>query len=167
MRRRIESQTPTPSAPLAERVQRSRNAHADTLRRLIAESGAVPRRKVLHRIRLELKTIRYQEERLLRRPASLPGLIRQLRRLQTVLGEYEDLVQFRKLARSLDLRCASEMDEPWRQARQRARAVPAHLSNVLVLLAGSLVRPVPFEQPRRALPDRPLDLSRIVDILSA
>jgi hypothetical protein len=48
-------------------------------------------------------------------------LIRRLRRLQKVLGEYEDLVQFRKLARSLDLRCASGMDKPWRQARLRAR----------------------------------------------
>jgi CHAD domain-containing protein len=147
VRRLIASHVPTPYANLAERARRSRAAHADTLYRLIVEGGPVPRRKSLHRIRLELKTIRYQEERLLRHSIFLPGLIRRLRRLQKVLGEYEDLVQFRKLARSLDLRCASGMDKPWRQARLRARAVPAHLSDLLVPLAGSPLRPVPSDRP--------------------
>ena len=142
---RIVRRHPPPPAPdnaawLAERMQMVRDAHADALRRLTAEAGAKPRRKTLHRIRLLVKSIRYQEEWALGHPFAMPGLIRGLKHAQTVLGDYEDLVQFRKLARTMDLRSSAAINKAWRKARARARTLPAHLCARLGGIAGARFR---------------------------
>lgn len=125
---------------LAERMQAARHAHADALRQLTVEVGAKPRRKTLHRLRLLIKSIRYQEEWALDRPYAMPVLVRRLKHAQTVLGDYEDLVQFRKLARSLDLRSSPTIKKNWRKARKRARALPAHLIEYLGMTTRSRIR---------------------------
>jgi CHAD domain-containing protein len=133
---------PPPANPawLADRMQAARQAHADTLRRLVARVGAKPRRKTLHRLRLLIKSIRYQEEWASDRPYAMPDLVRRLTHVQTVLGEYEDLVQFRKLARSLDLRSSPMITRNWRKARKRARALPVNLAAYLGMTAGPRIR---------------------------
>lgn len=133
---------PTPANPdwLAERMRTARHAHADALRQLTAEVGAKPRRKTLHRLRLLIKSIRYQEEWALDRPYAMPALVRRLKHVQAVLGDYEDMVQFRKLARSLDLRSAAIIKKLWRKSRARARALPAHLVAYLGMTAGPRIR---------------------------
>ena len=133
---------PTPGNPdwLAERMRTVRHAHADALRQLTAEVDAKPRRKTLHRLRLLIKSIRYQEEWALDRPYAMPALVQRLKRGQAVLGDYEDLVQFRKLARSMDLRSSATIKKHWRKARTRARALPAHLVESLGMTTRSRIR---------------------------
>ena len=125
---------------LAERMRAARHAHADALRQLTAEVDAKPRRKTLHRLRLLIKSIRYQEEWALDRPYAMPALVQRLKHAQAVLGDYEDLVQFRKLARSLDLRSSTVIKKHWRKARTRARALPAHLIEYLGMTPRSRIR---------------------------
>ncbi|HYM38084.1 MAG TPA: CHAD domain-containing protein [Nitrospiraceae bacterium] len=127
VRRQGLQSTQANPAWLAERMQIVRKAHAGALRRLTAEAGIKPRRKMLHQLRLLIKSIRYQEEWALEHPPARSGLIQQLKYAQTVLGDYEDLAQFRKLARALDLRSAEAIDNAWEKARRRARALLACL----------------------------------------
>jgi CHAD domain-containing protein len=133
---------PTPANPgwLAERMKTTRHAHADALRQLTVKVGAKPRRKTLHRLRLLIKSIRYQEEWALDRPYAMPALVQRLKHVQAVLGDYEDLVQFRKLARTLDLRSSAIIKKHWRKARKRARALPAHLVEHLGMTTRSRIR---------------------------
>ncbi len=130
---RRQALPPVPADPawLAERMQAARDAHAGTLRRLTAEAGATPRRKTLHQLRLLIKSIRYQEEWAMDFPFAQPGLIRRLKRAQAALGDYEDLFQFRKLARSMNLRSSSAIEKAWRMARTRARALSVRLIDYL------------------------------------
>ncbi len=113
---------------LAGQMQLARTSCANTLRRLTAKGGPKASRKTLHRIRLLIKSIRYQEEWALGRPFARPDRIRRLKQAQRVLGDYEDLVHFRKLARSLGLRSTAAINKAWRKARARARALPAGLA---------------------------------------
>lgn len=133
---------PTPANPdwLAERMRAARHDHTNALQQLTAKIGAKPRRKTLHRLRLLIKSIRYQEEWALDRPYAMPALVRRLKHVQAVLGDYEDLVQFRKLARSLDLRSAAIIKKQWHKSRARARALPAHLVAYLGMTAGPRIR---------------------------
>jgi CHAD domain-containing protein len=133
---------PTPANPewLTERMRAARHAHADALQQLVAEIDAKPRRKMLHRLRLLIKSIRYQEEWALERAFAMPALVRRLKQVQAVLGDYEDLVQFRKLACSLDLRSSAAIKKNWRRARKRARALPVNLVAYLGITAGPRIR---------------------------
>jgi len=125
---------------LGDRMQTARQTHADTLRKLIARVGARPRRRTLHRLRLLIKSIRYQEEWALDQPYAMPDLVQRLKHVQAVLGEYEDLVQFRKLARALDLRSSGTIKKHWRRVRTRARALPANLIAYLGMAAEPRIR---------------------------
>ena len=133
---------PTPANPewLADRMQTARHAHADALRQSVAQTGTKPKRKTLHALRLLIKSIRYQEEWALDRPFAMPALVRRLKHVQAVLGDYEDLVQFRKLARALDLRSMAVIRKRWRKARTRARAVPPRLMAYLGVSTGPRMR---------------------------
>ena len=133
---------PAPANPewMAERMQAARHAHADAFRQLTAAIDARPRRKTLHRIRLLIKSIRYQEEWALGHPFAMPELVQRLKHAQAVLGDYEHLVQFRKLARSLDLRSSAMIKKHWRTARKRARVLPLGLSGIIGVMAGPWIR---------------------------
>lgn len=138
---------PGPADWMADRLPARRRAHAEALRDLLAAAEADPRRKTLHALRLKIKTIRYQEEWAAGQTAGRTELIARLKRAQTLLGEYEERVQFRKLARRLGLRSLGRIEKDRQRARKRARAVPGRLAVVLDELTPANV--LPFRRMRR------------------
>lgn len=123
--------TPAPSDWLGRHLIALRTRQAGRLRELIARADADPRRKTLHRLRLMIKSVRYQEEWALGEPYARPDLVAWLKQAQTVLGEYEERAQFRKLAAKLGLKSRPAIDKDWRRARARARALPARLAELV------------------------------------
>lgn len=134
---------PAPSDWLGRHLVALRNRHVSRLHALIAQAETEPRRKTLHRLRLTIKSIRYQEEWALDKPSARPDLVAWLKQAQTVLGEYEELAQFRKLAAKLGLRSKAIIEQDWRRARTRARAVPASLRKRLGTLGATRLRLLP------------------------
>lgn len=129
---------PTSNLPddwLASRLSTLRQSHAEALRLMRASAQSAPRRKVLHGIRLRIKTIRYQEEWALGRVFGKPAMVRQLKHIQRVLGEYEDRAQFRKWARDFDPPLRTRVEKEWRKGRERARQIVAQLNQVIDALA--------------------------------
>jgi CHAD domain-containing protein len=111
-----------PSAFLAERLaslSRDRAVRLDTALRGLSPEAT---RKELHRLRLLIKSLRYQEEIAFEAGCGNSKTVAALKRLQRTLGDYCDRDQFRRLARKLDLACRSEMKKEYRRYRQRARA---------------------------------------------
>jgi len=134
---------------MAARLQTLRRAHAHTLQGLIAKVVANPRRKSLHALRLRIKSIRYQEEWALDQPYARPEIVTRLKRMQSVLGRYEDRAQFRKLARALDLESYPKIVKGWQRARTRALTIPHELTGMIEDLAGRRLRLV-GQEPRAA-----------------
>jgi hypothetical protein len=141
---------PSPSAPhwLQQRLRSVRLGHVEALRELMAASSKRPRRRVLHALRLRLKTIRYQEEWAASKSRRDRTLLSQLKRAQTVLGDYEDRVQFRKLAGDLSGRTRTRVKKDWRRARKKARRLASRLQAV----ADRLMR---HAMPRRIVSSGP------------
>jgi len=104
------------------------------LARLLSIRGKKPKRKRLHRLRLELKQFRYQLEWMAPRPTWQRRLIDHLKRAQRCLGAYEELASFRKLARQLELRSRPAIREGWRRARKKARRCSLEMNWVLKAL---------------------------------
>lgn len=133
---------PTPAASdwMGRHLIALRTRHAGRLRELIARADADPRRKTLHRLRLMIKSVRYQEEWALGEPYARPDRVAWLKQAQTVLGEYEELAQFRKLAAKLRLMSQPLIDKDWRRARKRARMLPARLTELVAGMARGHLR---------------------------
>ena len=140
-------------------MEKLRREHAKSLHDLISEAIANPRRKTLHALRLTIKSIRYQEEWALSQAYARPEIVNRLKRAQSVLGDYEERAQFRKLARTLVLKSYARIMKDWRCARTRARTLPTKLTGIISSLAGRglrLVEPglppnrAPIQGPRRA-----------------
>lgn len=89
-----------------------------------ALSGLSPEatRKELHRLRLLVKSLRYQEEIAQNTVWGDPQRLTALQRLQRTLGDYCDLDQFRRLAKKMDLMSRNEIKKEYRRCRTRARA---------------------------------------------
>ncbi|TAJ07355.1 MAG: CHAD domain-containing protein [Nitrospirae bacterium] len=136
---------PTPASFdwMGRRIIALRRMHADRLRKLIAKTEAEPRRKPLHTLRLMIKSVRYQEEWALGEPYARPDLVAWLKHAQTVLGNYEERAQFRKLAGRLGLKSRRAIEQDWHRARDRARAMPDHLHKRLGTLATTRLRLLP------------------------
>lgn len=132
--------SPASSDWMDRRIIALRRIHADRLRSLIAKTEAEPRRKLLHALRLTIKSVRYQEEWALGASYARPDLVAWLKQAQTVLGEYEERAQFRKLADKLGLKSCRVIEQDWRRARDRARAMPAHLHARIDSLATTRLR---------------------------
>lgn len=132
---------------MAERMERLRQEHAKTLQELIAKGMSNPRRKTLHALRLKIKSIRYQEEWALSQAYAKPNLVSWLERAQSVLGDYEERAQFRKLARALDLKSYPTIAKDRRRARTGARALPGQLTEIIEALAGRRLRLVESTSP--------------------
>ena len=132
---------------MAERMERMREEHARTLQELIAKGMSNPPRKTLHALRLKIKSIRYQEEWAISQAYARPNLVGCLEDAQSVLGDYEERAQFRKLARSLDLKSCPTIVKDWRRARTCARALPGQLTEIIEALAGSRLRLVGSKSP--------------------
>jgi hypothetical protein len=124
---------PSPSPPhwMQQQLRSAREAHAGALRDMIAEASICPRRRLLHALRLRLKSIRYQEEWASGGSRHDRHLLSLLKRAQTVLGDYEERVQFRKLEANLGRRARKRLKKDWRRARKRARLVPPQLVTVM------------------------------------
>ena len=112
---------------LAQRMNHLRELNGIALRELALKASEQPRRKTLHLLRLKIKSVRYQEEWALHEASARPDMVAWLKHAQSVLGEYEERVQFRKLGRKLKLTCTKLIERDWRRARRRARALPAKL----------------------------------------
>jgi CHAD domain-containing protein len=127
---------PTPGNQdwMRERMFDLRRANGQALSALIAAAQAKPRRKRLHALRLKIKSIRYQEEWALGTQEERPDLVGWLKHAQSVLGEYEERTQFRWLADKLGLQSFPRIEQDWRAARKKARALPDHLAD----LAGTI-----------------------------
>ncbi len=85
-------------------------------------------RKELHRLRLLIKSLRYQEEIALEAGRGNLGTAAALRRFQRALGDYCDRDQFRRLAKKMGLECRSEVKKEYRRYRQRVRAAVRRLA---------------------------------------
>lgn len=90
---------------------------AAALRKLSPEAT----RKELHRLRLLVKSLRYQEEIALETAWGDPRRMAAFKRLQRTLGDYCDRDQFRRLAKKMDLACRSEIKKEYRQYQKKAR----------------------------------------------
>ncbi len=124
---------------LTPRLELLRHEHERLLSRLIEKASEKPRRKRLHALRLALKTIRYQTEWLPGRAASKQEVLKRVKQVQAVLGRYEELADFRRWGKRLDLTVQARIERDWKRARRRARRVPGGLSWLLdALAAGSL-----------------------------
>ncbi len=130
---------------MPEHLHALRRTNANVLRELTAKANANPRRKTLHALRLRIKSIRYQEEWALDEDYARPVLVNQLKRVQSILGRYEERAQFRKLARALDLESYAQIVKGWRRARTRARAIPHELTGIIEGLSGRRLRLVGVE----------------------
>lgn len=116
---------------LSGRLDLLRQVHLHELDNLIQTAIGKPRRKRLHALRLRIKAIRYQEEWALEKRERRSTFLKRLKDVQTTLGEFEELAEFRKLAKQLDFESRPRITKDWRRARKRARALPTHLGWIL------------------------------------
>jgi len=120
---------------LHSRLETLRHVHVQDLERLIEEALEKPRRKRLHAVRLALKTIRYQTEWSPGRPEPKQALVKKIKQVQALLGRYEELADFRRWGKELDLTVLPRIRKDWKRIRKRARAVPADLNWLVDALA--------------------------------
>jgi len=97
--------------------QESSKQLAAALRKLSPEAT----RKELHRLRLLVKSLRYQEEIALETAWGDRRRVEAFKRLQRTLGDYCDRDQFRRLAKKMDLACRREIKKEYRQYQKKAR----------------------------------------------
>jgi len=95
---------------------------ADRLNAVLGGLSVEAKRKELHRLRLLVKSLRYQQEIALETAWRAPRAVAALKRLQRTLGDYCDRDQFRRLAKEMRLVCLGAMRKEYRQHRKRARA---------------------------------------------
>jgi CHAD domain-containing protein len=97
--------------------QESSGQLAAALRKLSPEAT----RKELHRLRLLVKSLRYQEEIALETVWGDQRRVAAFKRLQRTLGDYCDRDQFRRLAKKMNLACRREIKKEYRQYQKKAR----------------------------------------------
>jgi len=107
---------------LSARLESLGREHAGRLNAALRGLSAEAKRKELHRLRLLVKSLRYQEEIALDTPWGNPQSMAAFKRLQRILGDYCDRNQFRRLARKMKLACCGEMQKEYRRYRKLARA---------------------------------------------
>jgi CHAD domain-containing protein len=124
---------------LKNKLEDLRHAQEKNLTGLIQAAIDTPRRKRLHALRLALKTIRYQTEWLPGRQEAKQALVKRIKRMQAVLGRYEEMAEFRRWAEKRDLTVLERIQKDWKRARKRARAVPAELGWLVDAMASGHV----------------------------
>lgn len=112
---------------LAMRIESLGREHAGHLNAALRGLSAEAKRKELHRLRLLVKSLRYQEEIALETSWGSPPSVATLTRLQRTLGEYCDRDQFRRLARKMKLVCRKEMQKEYWRYRKLTRAAVTKL----------------------------------------
>lgn len=111
-----------PDDVLALRLESLGREHADRLSAELRGLSVEAKRKELHRLRLLVKSFRYQEEIALETAWGNPRSVVALKRIQRTLGDYCDRDQFRRVARRMKLACCEEMQKEYRRYRKLARA---------------------------------------------
>lgn len=129
----------SPPQSWTHRLDELRHKHECVLKQLISAASDKPRRKRLHALRLALKTIRYQTEWLPGRATARQDLLSQFKRVQTILGRYEELADFHRWSRTLSQPVRKRITKDWKRARKRARRVPGTMSWLLNALASGHV----------------------------
>jgi len=112
---------------LAVRLESLGRKHTDLLNAALRGLSAEAKRKELHRLRLLVKSLRYQEEIALETAWGDPPSVAALQRLQRTLGDYCDRDQFLRLARKMKLACRGEMQKEYWRYRKLARAAVRRL----------------------------------------
>ena len=125
----------SPTHSLTAHLDVLRHAHERRLDRLIKAASDDPRRKRLHALRLALKTIRYQTEWLPGPIGSKQALLKKIKQVQTLLGRYEELADFRRWGKGLPPEVQARIRKDWKRARKRARTVPGDLEWLVDALA--------------------------------
>ena len=110
-----------PGEYISERLQRLQLENRTMLDRGLQGLSSKPTRKELHRLRLLIKSLRYQQEIAVGMRRGNPRSVKALKRLQTILGKYTDRAQFATLAKELNLRCRSKIKKDRRLSRNKAR----------------------------------------------
>jgi CHAD domain-containing protein len=103
-----------------KRLKQLQIENRPVLRRAFQELPSKPSRKELHRLRLLIKSLRYQQEIAVEMRWGNPQTVKALKRLQTLLGDYTDRHQFVRLAKESRLRCCSAIKKDRRRAYKRA-----------------------------------------------
>ena len=125
---------------MTERLQRLQIENRSVLSEALHSLSSKPKRKELHRLRLLIKSLRYQQEIAAEMGWGNPHTVKALKRLQTVLGEYTDRDQFASLAKELNLSCRNKITKDRRRSRKRARRTilklqSAHIQPLLPIQA--------------------------------
>jgi len=110
-----------PGEYIADRFQRLQPENRTVLDRGLQGLSSKPTRKELHRLRLLIKSLRYQQEIAVEMRWGNPRSAQALKRLQTVLGKYTDRAQFASLAKELNLSCQNKIKKDRRLSRRKAR----------------------------------------------
>lgn len=155
--RRLVTQHALPPVPGAEnwlntRMLELRELNSRALRDLAVHASEDTSRKTLHELRLTLKSVRYQEEWVVREPLGCPEFVAWLKEAQRILGEFEELGQFRKLARKWKLDSREEIERNYSRARLRAQTLPAELLERLPITADRRLRLVKSDRLEGRLP---------------
>ena len=124
-----------PDLSLKHRLEVLRHEHERVLTRLIEKAMEKPRRTRLHALRLALKTIRYQTEWLPGQAATKQDGLKRIKQVQALLGRYEEMADFRRWGKRLNLTVQACIERDWKRARRRARRVPEELAWLLDALA--------------------------------
>jgi len=124
---------------LKNKLEVLRHRHEKNLACLIEAAVDKPRRKRLHALRLVLKTIRYQTEWLPGRRGPKQTLVKRVKQVQSVLGRYEEMADFRQWGKTLDSTVQKRIQKDWKRARKRARAVPTALTWLMDAIASGQV----------------------------
>lgn len=120
-------ESPHASRTFQQRATALSQRHADELEALLKAAADKPRRKRVHAVRLKLKTIRYQEECLLGQRGPRSHFLNRLKDVLRRLGKYEELAEFRKLAKRLGLESRPAIVKGWRRAGKRTHALLSEL----------------------------------------
>lgn len=131
----------SPAHSFSRRLDELRHEHERRLKRLIAAAFDKPKRKRLHALRLALKTIRYQTEWLPGRAATKQELLSHLKRVQTLLGKYEEMADFHRWSKQLSRPLRMRITKDWKRARKRARQTPGEMSWLVDALVSGHVWP--------------------------
>ena len=110
-----------PDLSLKSRLEVLRHEHERVLSRLIEKAMEKPRRTRLHALRLALKTIRYQTEWLPGQAATKQDGLKRIKQVQALLGRYEEMADFRRWGKRLNLTVQARIERDWKRARRRAR----------------------------------------------
>ena len=110
-----------PVAFVENRLSALRRETAERLAVALRKLSPEATRKELHRLRLLVKSLRYQEEIALETAWGDPRRMAAFKRLQRTLGDYCDRDQFRRLAKKLNLACRGELKKEYRRYQEKAR----------------------------------------------